>query len=158
MTTAEWALVAAAVCVGLPAAIRIDWPRVGVRNVTALVLTLSWAAGFIAWYGLGYAFSPFLMFYIDCFVIALILCKARRSVFDWVVIGLFPAMWYGYFAGLSAYHQWWLLWWAAMGQFAAAGFDSLLFAIRSAKADTSDPDTPRSGLQYAWTNAGGDYG
>lgn len=159
MTTAEWVLVATAVGIGLPAAVRIDWPRVGVRNVTALMLVLSWAAGFIAWYGFAYPFSPFLMFYIDWFVIAVIMCKARRSVFDWVVIGLFVPAWVAYFGGLSAYAQWWLLWYVCLAQFGFAGTDSLFSSLRSAKADSQDMGTTPPGLQYAWTPAaGGEYG
>lgn len=153
MTPAEWALVAAAIGSGV-CGFRV-LPRPAVRNATAAVLFGSWALGFVAWYGFGHALTAFQAWYIDCFVIAVIFCKARRTGWDWAVIALFAPMWYGYFATLTDHDRWGVLWWAAMAQFISAGLDTLLSTIRAAKARPVEDGHP-PGLRFAVAEGGGD--
>lgn len=159
MTFAETLMLAVVIAMAFPL---WSW-----RNPTALGLALSYGAVRVAWYGFGIAFSSWLSLLLDLTVIAFIYAKppahdcfpyhdakeqlrafwCELSIWDRIVLAIFPLAWAGYFAPLSDYQQWHLLYWLAMAQFVAAGAESVqrYFAARTAKR-AFVPEPPSSGL------------
>lgn len=173
MSLPELFFAAVVLLVGIPAAF---------RNPTAFGLVIAWALVTGMWYLGGRAllvdpeWSSFIRLVIDIAVVALIYCKPptydcypyrniwrqlcalwfERSVWDRIVIAAFVIMWASYFLPLEPYEAWWLQFMLSVGQFLAAGGESLeTYRIdRAANADeAAAQDTPSSSVQYAW--AGG---
>lgn len=136
---------------------------------SALALTCWWnvTAGALAaqyfflrgiWWAFGIEFPTDVQFIVDLTVVAAIYAKPpacyvpyrgtwhqvralwdEKTLWDRVVLSCFPVMWMGYQA--SGNLQWWILYWAAIAQYVAAGSESLqsYLSSRSAKAGSEKP-------------------
>lgn len=136
-----WAVV---LVVGVPSA----W-----RNPTAAALVLCWIAVETIFVLTGNNLAVQYYIYPDVFVLAVIAMKQHRSPADWAVIAIFPLMWLAYVATLDAYSKWWLLWYAALGQFLVAGLDSFL-TCRRTRAVSHTPRPPGAEFQFAFARQG----
>jgi hypothetical protein len=146
------------------------------RNFTALALVASYAVYQSGWLLTQRAFDPLLCVVIDATVIAAIYCKdpahdcwpyrdwrhqlgsawLEKSLWDRIVIAVFPLMWAAYFLPLPAYLEWHSLYWLTMAQFVAANGEALhLLHNRSAKSGETRPDI--TGMRFIALGGGG-YG
>lgn len=137
-------------------------------NPTAWGLGLSYLVCRGAWWLFGLSLSSGLCLLLDLTVIALIYAKQpaydlypyktrgdqakafwlELSLWDRIVLGLFPFVWVGYFAPLSEYHAWWWGYWTSMAQLAAAGIESLTLFFSTRAAMRVPPVDPPSGLLF----------
>lgn len=123
-----WAVV---LVVGVPSA----W-----WNPTAGALVLCWVVseGIFALTGNNLAVAYYI--YPDMLVLAVIFAKASRRCVpeaplgdilydawctDRIVLLIFPFMWVSYVAALHPYYTWWALYYLAIAQFLAAGWEAL---------------------------------
>jgi hypothetical protein len=169
--------------VGLPSALILDvrHRKVYWRNPTAAALVLSWAFGFLIYLKTGNGLALKFYFMADIAVIAAIyICKheernlrpyrnawhqlqcflLERSLWDRIVLCIFPLAWIAYIANIDAYYRYWTLWVLAVAQFLAAGGEALHSWIdgRKANASISPPEPPSSGLELCAVRGIGGYG
>lgn len=113
----------------------------------------------------------------DIFVLTVILCKAEyqclwpydslwhqlkcvvleRSPADRIIMLIFPVMWALYIAELHPYYKWWALYFFALAQFFAAGWEAFS-AYRRDKAAVHSSDGPSSGAEYSMAYGRADSG
>lgn len=158
MTTPEIIFLCVVLLVGVPAM----W-----RNATAAALVLSWTVGQMVWVVSGDSLPLKVYLLCDLTVLAIIYCKPEargyfpyrdlrhqlsqawfeRSLWDRVVIAIFPLMWATYAMPISDYHRWWALYYLCLAQFLAAGAESLI-SRRAANTSEKPSDHPSSGLKF----------
>ena len=114
------------------------------------------------------------MFLLDVTVIGLVFCKAvvrcpeqdyrsnaehLRSMVaaltraDRAVLACFPLMWIAYVLRLDELARWWILFFLALAQFAAAGAEAFA-EWRRCRVPREEPDRPPSGLKFAAAGLG----
>lgn len=133
------------------------------RNMTAAALTASYFAVQGVWLATGAVFDTRITLLIDLTVIAAIYCKLpahecwpyrdrqhqfcslwlERSIWDRVVLSIFPVAWAVYFLPLATSTAFWYLYWLAIAQFVAAGGEALqsYLSARTANAGKAAPDS-----------------
>ena len=136
MTPQELILITVVAVVGIPSA----W-----RNPTAAALVLAWIAVKVLYLVTGNGLAVEWYIYPDIAVLAIIFCKpdyrpcdyyrgtwhqlaclwTERSPSDRAVMAIFPLMWIAYFAPISPFIQWYLLWAGAILQFLFASAEPL---------------------------------
>lgn len=178
MTFPDYLYLAVVLLVGVPAAVRVAGGRLYLGNATAAALVASYVAAQGLWLATGLAFEARISLLIDLTVIAAIYCKApahdcwpyqdwghqlcaawfERSLWDRIVIVIFPAMWLVYLSPLSPNAAFYGLYWLAIAQFLAAGGEALqpYLNARSAKAGSA-PDSS-AGLEFSWSRGRERYG
>lgn len=147
-------------CVGVPSM----W-----RNPTAIALVAAWALGQAAWWLTGENLPLRLYVITDLMVVAVIFCKPdamdcwpydglrsqlvallkERCAGDRVVVTIFPLMWLTYALQMDDYYRYWILWWLAIVQFLAAGWEAFSITLRrrrKASATETPPGAFRLGL------------
>lgn len=139
----------------------------GWRNATAAALVIVYCIVMGAWWRWRIAFPTPVGLMFDATVLGVIYCKRpafdcspyesfgdqfrslwfERSHWDRLVIAMFPIGWLTYVVSFGDL-DWWVLWTAALGQYLAAGGETLQASLstRSAKA-VSAPDPP--GFMFA---------
>lgn len=145
------------------------------RNFTALALVASYALYEGAWWLTHVTFPAFLCILIDATVIAAIYCKepafdcwpyrgwrhqlcsawTEKSLWDRIVIAIFPAMWLVY--ALPPYLQWHSLYWLTMAQFVAANGEALQSYFHNRSAKSGEPRPDFTGMSFI-VASGGKYG
>lgn len=106
------------------------------RNPTALALVLAFAAS-----QAGLPLEKYI--YSDVAVIAIIIAKRQRSQADWFVMLCYLLAWRSYvFDAPLSYDQWWNLFWVAIAQFFAVGFEALETFLRASPARSGRHSPP----------------
>lgn len=177
MTFPDYLYLAVVLLVGGTAAVRIGASgRLYMRNASAAALVVSYFAAQGLWLATGLAFEPRISLLVDLTVIGVIYCKApaqdcwpyadwreqlcaawfERSVWDRLILALFPCMWAVYFLPIPYDQQWWSLYWCAIAQFIAAGGESLQSYLnaRSAKAVVAPESSAGSQYTANWREWG----
>lgn len=149
------------------------------RNFTALALVVWYAVYEIGWQLTHREFHPFLCVIIDATVIAAIYCKEpahecwpyhdrwhqfralwlERSLWDRIVIAVFPLMWlcYALRPSMSEGLYWHSLYWLTMAQFVAANCEALHFYLRDRSAKSGETRPDLTGMRFIAV-VGGGYG
>jgi hypothetical protein len=147
------------------------------RNVTAIALVVSWGLGQAVWMISGDNLPLRIYFLCDLTVLTAILCKSEafnclpyhgprhqvrcllleRSLWDRIVIMIFPAMWAVYVLPVGEYNRWWTLFYLALAQLLAAGGESFQ-SWRAANPPEAASDNPSSGMKFSVERGFGGYG
>jgi hypothetical protein len=156
---------AAVLVVGMPAA----W-----RNPTAGALVLCWvfSEGLYTLTGNGLAVQYFA--YPDIFVLAVIMAKPEycnlqpyrstlhqlkcilleRSPSDRFIMLSYPVAWYFYVTDIQPYYQYYALWWLAIAQFLAAGWEPVSKFFRRHAETMNRPPADPGTLLVAYPGGG----
>ena len=147
------------------------------KNWTAVALVLCYCFMQGSYYGLGITYPAGISMLADLTVVAIIYCKQpvcdlmpyttwqaqlvacwlERSLWDRLIIALFPVGWVFYaFAG----DPWWPLYFISLAQFVAAGFEAFenFQSARSAKAGSANKQDGDKPPNAEFAVAGGGYG
>lgn len=159
-------MLAAVLLVGVPSAIRIrlgERPRVTIRNPTAAALVISWLSAEFYWLRTGDNMPLSIYFVADLFVMVVLCLKAwarRATIWDMLIMAIFPMMWLYYFdQEIGAYHKWYALYFLALAQFLAAGAEPFFSwleprLVKAQEPAATKPDNPSSGREYRWALRG----
>lgn len=159
-------ILAVVLLVGVPSAIRFrprERPRFTIQNPTAAALVISWLSSEWYWMQTGDNMPLNIYFVADLFVMVILCLKAwarRATVWDVLIMGIFPMAWLYYFdQEIGAYHKWYALYFLTLAQFLAAGAEPFFSWLepRLAKASVTaatKPDNPSSGREYRWVTRG----
>ncbi len=113
---------------------------------TPAMLLATWVVGEI-WYQRTGDGMPIGLFVTVDFIAAMLIWANRRGRMDWGVLAIFPILCVVYASDLSAYDQYWSLWWLTVIQMILAG-PWLLLAPLSYRERYTGTRKTRGGFLY----------